>query len=315
MEQQRQKAPTREEQVIETVKPDVEIAPDHARFVSEYNQKVDRETVARGTNREDIARKPGPEQLEAKPDPREASTTKPPEPGPRSDHPDAPPVPGKLSMRAPGVAVPSEIASDAHRRGTAGGADEIAADGLRARRGDGLIDQREVRPDETRGAGGAGGGGAPPIDLRPSREVLERAIGGGSVDHVEDVAEGDENAYNSRQWIHAGFFNRMKRRVHQTWDPISLWRRHDPNGTVYGARTRVTRVRVSLKPDGALAKIIVIQPSGVDLLDDEAMRAFREAQPFPHPPGALVGADGFITFDFGFHLEIAGGRTEWQIFR
>ena len=218
-------------------------------------------------------------------------------------------------MRSPGTDRPSEIASDARHRGEASGVDAVAPGGLRSRRGDGMIDQREVVPDPQRGDGGGGGGGVPRVDLRPSRERLERAVGGGSVDHLSDVADGDETSLNTRQWVHATFFNRMKRRVHQSWDPVSIWRRHDPTGKVYGLRTRVTRVRVSLKPSGELAKVIVVQPSGVELLDDEAMRAFRAAAPFPHPPGALVGDDGLITFDFGFHLEVDGGRTEWKIFR
>jgi TonB family protein len=116
--------------------------------------------------------------------------------------------------------------------------------------------------------------------------------------------------------VFATFFNRMKRRVHQNWDPVSVWARHDPTGQVYGFKTRVTRVRVTLNPAGDLTKIIVSRSSGVDLLDDEAVRAFRAAQPFPNPPGGLVDASGNITFQFGFHLEIGGGRkAEWKIFR
>lgn len=312
---QQVRPPSLGEQIVEAARPDVEIAPDQTRFVSDYNQKVDRQTVARGSVREEIARRSQAEQLAVKPDPQEASTEREPDDQAPSDRPEAPPVPGKLSMRAPGVATPSELEADAARRGVTTGADQVAADGLRARRGDGLIDQREVRPDPDRGEGGAGGGGAPLVDLRPSREVLERAAGGGSVDHLADVEEGDETALNTRQWVHASFFNRMKRRVRQTWDPVSVWRQNDPTGAVYGLRTRVTRVRVSLTPTGALARVIVVAPSGVELLDDEAVRAFQAAAPFPHPPGALVGDDGLITFDFGFHLEVDGGRTSWKIFR
>jgi len=307
--------PTAQEQVAEVARPDHELAPDRARFVSEYNTKVDRQTVARGSDREPIARRSQDEAVAPQADPRPASSSKPPDARPPSDHPDAPPTPGQLAMRTPGAITPSEIASDAHTRGSRAGADQAAADGLRSRRGDGLIDQREVQPEPSRGEGGGGGGGAPRVDLRPTQDVLESAVGGGSVDHLDDVAEGDETALNSRQWIHATFFNRMKRAVHQTWDPVSIWRRHDPTGAVYGLKNRITRVRVSLTPSGQLAQVIVVSPSGVDLLDAEAARAFRAAAPFPHPPGALVGDDGLITFDFGFYLQIDGGRADWNIFR
>lgn len=307
--------PPRPMQVIEQAAPDKTEAPVDSRFLAEHDQRVERETVARGSNREEIARRSSPAELEVVDKPREASTPKPPEPGRTSDNQDAPPVPGLLSMRAPGARAPSEIAQEAHRRGDVGGTEAAAGDGLRTRRGDGAIDQRERVAEEHRGEGGAGGGSPPPVDLRPSQEVLERALGGGSVDHVEDIASGDETAFNAKGWVHASFFNRLKRRVHQTWDPVSVWQRHDPNGKVYGTRTRSTRVRVSLRPDGSLANVIVVSGSGVEALDDEAITAFRRAQPFPNVPAALAGANGLVTFEFGFHLQIGNNSTSWNFFR
>ena len=42
-------------------------------------------------------------------------------------------------------------------------------------------------------------------------------------------------------------------------------------------------------------------------LDDEAIRAFRAAQPFPNPPPGLVGEDGQIEFSFALYLDIRNG--------
>jgi TonB family protein len=220
-------------------------------------------------------------------------------------------------MRKPGAELPAESAQEARTKGLLGGSLAPLGDGMRARRGDGLISVEErTRSAEPQGGGGAGGGTPTLPDLRPSEKVLERAIGGGNVDFLDDVDEGEETALNTKQFVFATFFNRMKRRVHQNWDPFSVWARHDPTGHVYGYKTRVTRVRVTLSPSGELSKIIVSRTSGVDLLDEEAMRAFRAAQPFPNPPAGLVDASGNITFEFGFHLEIGGGRRgEWKVFR
>ena len=44
-------------------------------------------------------------------------------------------------------------------------------------------------------------------------------------------------------------------------------------------------------------------PSGVSELDDEAVRAFHAAAPFPNPPEGLV-KDDLITFAFAFYFEI-----------
>ena len=107
---------------------------------------------------------------------------------------------------------------------------------------------------------------------------------------MDDVDNGDETALSAKRWVYASFFNRLKRQVAQNWDPASVWRRGDPTGQVYGFKTRVTEVRVSLSADRrALAKIVVTAPCGVSELDDEAVRAFKSAAPFPNPPKELSG--------------------------
>jgi len=152
-------------------------------------------------------------------------------------------------------------------------------------------------------------------NLRPTDEQLQRLAGGGSVDHHDDVDDGDITAVNSRQWVGASFMNRTKRQVAQEWRPADVWRRYDPTGAVYGFKTRVTILRVTLGADGSLIKTMVVKGSGADFLDDEAIRAFKVAAPFPNPPAVLRGDDGNITFNFGFYFEIDGGHESWKIFR
>jgi protein TonB len=74
-------------------------------------------------------------------------------------------------------------------------------------------------------------------------------------------------------------------------------------------------VRVSLTAKGELAKIVVTSPSGVTELDDEAVRAFRSAAPFPNAPRELASEDGLITFAFSFYFEIGAPRTSWRVIR
>ncbi|HMG56567.1 MAG TPA: energy transducer TonB, partial [Kofleriaceae bacterium] len=143
--------------------------------------------------------------------------------------------------------------------------------------------------------------------------VLERVAGGGSVDHLEDVENGDETALSAKRWVYASFFNRLKRQVAQIWDPNSVWRRADPTGTVYGTKTRVTEVRVSLAPNGTLSKIVVVTPSGAVPLDEEAVRAFRIAAPFPNPPEGLVQKDNLITFGFSFYFQLGTQHLSWRL--
>lgn len=303
------------QQVVETVKPSEDKAPDNARFLSEFNTRVDKQTVSRGARNEPMVAKAKPEELTAKTAPRDPSTAAASEdrvPG-RSER--APDVPGKLSMRAPGAVATGQSEQDARQRGSIAGAEGVASsDGYVAKRGDGAFEQqRRERIEVPRGEDGAGGGAPRAPNLKASNEVLERALGGGSVDHLEDVESGDETALNSKQWLHASFFNRIKRQVAQNWDPETVWRRSDPRGAVYGFKTRITEVRVSLSRRGDVAKVVVTGPSGVLELDEEAVRAFRAAGPFPNPPDVLVERDNLITFAFSFVFEIGSSRITWRV--
>ncbi len=311
-------APPRKTQVVETAKPNDDKEPDNARFLAEHNTRVEKQTVARGARNEPMVAKSKPEELTPKEQPKDdPSVQKQPEDKLPGNNDRAPDVPGKLSMRTPGA--PSqhqEAPQEARTRGAQGGAKgPIVADGFVPRSGDHAIEQQRRDPGErTKGQNG-GGGGAPRVpDLKPSKEVLERALGGGSVDHLEEVQSGEETALTAKRWVYASFFNRLKRQVAMHWDPQTVWRRSDPTGAHHGFKTRVTEVRVTLSPKGDLAKIVVTSPSGVSELDDEAVRSFHAAGPFPNPPDGLV-KENQITFAFSFHFEIGAPRTSWRVLR
>jgi TonB family protein len=123
----------------------------------------------------------------------------------------------------------------------------------------------------------------------------------------------DDTAKAAKRWIYASYFNRLKRKVADAWHPNKLWRRIDPTRTVYGPENRVTEVRVSLSRSGELTAILVISPSGVMELDDEALHAFRVAAPFGPLPEGLAGRDGQITFQFSFSFQVDGQRLQWRL--
>jgi len=105
------------------------------------------------------------------------------------------------------------------------------------------------------------------------------------------------------------FFNRVRRAVAEHWKPDVENRRRGPAGNVYGAGDRITVLRVSLRPDGSLANVIVEQPSGVDFLDDQAIEALKGAGPFPNPPRQLMDKTGMIQFRFDFVFQ--PGEPDW----
>jgi TonB family protein len=309
--------PQRPKQVVEVAKSNTEQEPDDARFLSEQNVKVDKQKVARGARNEPMVAKSKPEELTAKKDPPkdDPSMQKPPE-KPPGKNPNAPDNPNTLAMRPPGTPSPSTAPQDEIKRGVKGDTKQpIVSDGFVPRRGDGAIEQSRKDPGElTKGQGG-GGGGTPQVpNLKPTKEQLERIVGGGSVDHLEDVENGDETALSAKRWVYASFFNRMKRQVAQNWDPQTVWRRIDPDGTHNGTKTRVTEVRVTLTAKGELTSIVVTKGSDVKELDDEAVRSFHASAPFPNPPEGLA-KDGKITFAFSFFFEIGQRSTSWRVIR
>jgi TonB family protein len=121
--------------------------------------------------------------------------------------------------------------------------------------------------------------------------------GGGAPNDALDAPEGDGTFLNTREWKHAGFFNRVKQAVSAKWDPHSRLRGRGGVNFMH----KVTVVVVTLRPDGSIADLFVAQSSGIDALDAEAMNAFTKAQPFANPPAALI-VDGYIRFQFGFQI-------------
>ena len=111
------------------------------------------------------------------------------------------------------------------------------------------------------------------------------------------------------------FFNRVKEQVRAHWAPPEDLRLGDPTGRIEVAEDRYTLLQVTLRADGSLANIWVVHTCGLDWLDETAIAAFEEAQPFLDPPAEVIEAEhGTITFGFGFFFE-ASGSPRLKLFR
>jgi TonB family protein len=149
---------------------------------------------------------------------------------------------------------------------------------------------------------------------RQSLERLDMVTGAPANDYIKDVPKGEETMLNSKEFRYATFFNRVKRGVSDNWNPGEVYLRHDPYGNIYGVKDRYTVLNVVLNSDGGLSDVSVAHSSGVGFLDDEAVHAFQLASPFPNPPQGLLEGDGLIRFQFGFFFEI-GDRPKIRAFR
>ena len=177
-------------------------------------------------------------------------------------------------------------------------------------------DTGAVRPKSVmeRGQGGGGADILMPVGSRQNALDNIMAMQGGGSDHLPDVEPGERTVLNSDSYRYADFFYAVKRAVERQWRPSDLYLRRDPTGQVYGVKDRYTVLRVELDRSGKVLSIITSRPSGLDFMDEEARRAFRDAQPFANPPLGLADADGKIRFEFGFYFEITGGKrsTKWR---
>ncbi len=308
-------------QVIEVTQPELEAVPDKARFLSEFDSHAEKEMVARGST-EDMVARPSPKEIPVAEEERDGEA-------PASEEPPLeklvastePASDGEAGLEGDSKEVLRALREMQFRPETRAGdlvpSSDFGAGALGFRRGDGRRDLagREAREAKEASEGGGGGGGPVVPNLRPSQETLARLAGGGSVDRLDGVESGDFTALNTKKWKFASFFNRMKRQVAQNWHPDQVYARRDPTGKVYGTKDRVTLLEVSLKPNGRLDKIVVLEDSGVAFLDTEAVNAFERPQPFPNPPSGLIDSSGGIHFSFGFHFQVGAPRGGWRIFR
>ncbi len=291
-------------QVVHIPPPPREERPTDAKLLSEYDSKVDKQQVSRDK------RPPSPRVKKAD---RELISTGSDDDGDtkRRDK-----VPKRKQVNS-GAAGPGDKRTPSERPGLDALGDPserrvAIADAPKVAEGGGIFRRAPDDPSErARNPGGGGEVGGHPDpqsvrDLLPSLGYEALARSDGSIDHLDDVDEGDATFLNTREWKHAWFFNRVKRTVQRRWHAVDRHRRHDPYGRVFGVRDRLTVLDVTIKADGSLEDVYVVKDCGVAFLDEAAVQAFREAQPFPNPPLALQDSDGNIRFKFGFYLEIHG---------
>lgn len=252
--------------------------PENTENLSEFDQTVERETRA--------------------PNQRKRAGDRPTTPGQQGE--------GDQASKNPAKARQQSDASDPNK--TQGARDEGEGDASPSEADPSRDGQLPKQP-------GAGGGNLQ--GLRGTTRDMHKVFGTpGSFDDLREVDEGSETLINSRRWKYASFFNRVRNAIAQHWDPVTAHTTHDPTGSRWGTATRVTQLAISLNPEGALLRVRVAKPSGILILDEEAIRAVRSAAPFINPPRQLVDPkSGSIEFLFGFIFEFDGKPRLFRIKR
>lgn len=125
-------------------------------------------------------------------------------------------------------------------------------------------------------------------------------------DYLQDVNKGMETMLSTREFVYYSYYNRIKERIRQHWEPTirekvkMIFRQ---GRTIASTKDHITQVMITLNNQGELENVEVVTPSGLEQLDDAAVDAFRDAQPFPNPPKGMVESDGKIRIRWDFVLE------------
>ena len=148
------------------------------------------------------------------------------------------------------------------------------------------------------------GGHSIPKRFLPYLNGDEVYLASPSNDYLKKVEKGDETALNTKKFIYAAYFNKIKQAISKHWTPGYVLVINDPNGHIYGRKNRYTKLKVMLSENGTISKISVITGSGIDFLDREAINAFKMAAPFQNPPEALLNENRELEIQFGFMVSM-----------
>lgn len=243
--------------------------PDKARFLSDRNTRVEKETVSRHAgNYPRVAARP-----EAGADGKPQAPAKP--PAPRDVEPG-----GKGPGAAGREGTPGERVAVARPEGT-------------------------LRPPQLGEGGERGRSGDGAADLSVSPEALARIAGGPSLDGVrEGLPVGEETWLQAREFKYATFMNRMKGEIAQQWYPRvrDAQRQRDPDGSLYFYRERTVVLGLTIDLSGTVKDLSVLQSSNVEFFDRLALSSVRAAQPFPNPPRGMFNEDEQVRIPFSFTM-------------
>lgn len=143
----------------------------------------------------------------------------------------------------------------------------------------------------------------PRYDLRPGARIAS-VLAGPASDHLPDVEEGEGTFLNAKEWRYAGYFNRIGESIVMQWrgglqDEVAA---RDPTGQRFLYKDRIAVVDVTLDDHGKVTGLRLTRSTGVDFLDRVAVDMFRRADTFSNPPKGIVDERGQINFAYGINF-------------
>jgi TonB family protein len=132
----------------------------------------------------------------------------------------------------------------------------------------------------------------------PGEERWRHALDG----YRSGVTVGKQRPLGALAVSFARYMNEIHNRVHPWFaDRFLAWVDKRPMGDALSDSRLVARVELAVAPDGTIAQMGVVQPSGVPAFDASGLEAFARAAPLPPTPAEIRSADGNVWLHWELH--------------
>jgi TonB family protein len=133
--------------------------------------------------------------------------------------------------------------------------------------------------------------------------MLARIAGGPAAFTVDGIEIGEATVLNTREFRYATYINRVIRGIQERQRVSEAYLSRDPTFDMYPVRRWTVATQITLDSSGAVERVEIVAPSGLDFVDRELVRAIRDAAPFLNPPAGMKDPDGRIRIASGWYLD------------
>ena len=299
------KPPEQRMKMVEVNNPETETPPPDARYLSDKNRRVEKETRARQTNLVKDQPKPKPTSRPSQrpePDPGTpkkvvAELRKQPAPTPKVQPPRE--VSPLMRMRLP--AAPPEKQEPLAEAAPAGSlpmpkeAPPRPRLNLTHRSLDRIYGQRAHEEREMARL-------SPSRPTGSSHQHKWEQIRSSLENFVPEVRPGNQTALGTRAHPYALYIARAHRKIHRLWGfgflpDLDM----KADGHPMNDMNLWTMLELVVTPDGKIKKATIVKPSGLLTFDAAALSTVFTATPFPRSPRAIRSGDGNVYLHWRFH--------------
>jgi len=276
--------PRRPMELADIAKPKVQKAPKKARFASQYNSTVPKETVARKVP------KKAKVDTEVSEEPKKAKIKK------RTPN-------KKVAARTPEDLPQAKYIKPSFK--------EISKEGKKGgSQSDLSYSDLQLKPSDFKDLIGDQGKGDKKKGIKDDRKPLDLAAlprrqdfsGPGDRfvhDFMPHVKIGDKTYLNTQAFPDVQYFTRLKRIFRLRFNPRDPLISHFRQNRVVVGKVNVT-MAMEVSASGQLTRLFVLKSSGIPGYDREALRTVRQSAPFSAPPTKVLSKDGKLRMTWHF---------------